>query len=81
MSSAPTAQSMANRFRSPRKTEIADSSNARKHSGIHSINELKANTLEVNPHGNGYVTATIRRNNLPMPNKNERMRYARCMIR
>ena len=63
--SAPNAQYMANRFHIPRKTGM-DSSNS--HTGAVLFN---TNRIEINPNRNGYVTATIRRNNLPVPNNNK----------
>ena len=72
--SKPNVQSMGNRFQNPRKPTLDNSISSLNSETLYSINGSNRNILAVNPNGKGYVTATIRRNNLPKPNKNKQYR-------
>ena len=55
---------MANRYHNPRRT-LHDISATQLPEKRCSVGQITTNNIVVNPNGNGYVTATIRRNNLP----------------
>ena len=55
---------MANRYHNPRRT-LHDISAPHLPEKRYSVGHITTNNIVVNPNGNGYVTATIRRNNLP----------------
>ena len=66
-------QGMANRFQGKRKTET-DSVTTRTPEIHYSIDRSSANKVVINPSRNGYITATIRRNNLPKTNNEKQLR-------
>ena len=70
----PNVQSMGNRFHNPRK-HTTDSLSTLNSEALYSLNGSNKNILAVNPNGKGYVTATIRRNNLPKSKKTKNYRY------
>ena len=69
----PNVQSMGNRFQSPRK-HTTDSLSTLNSEALYSLNGSNKNILAVTPSGKGYVTATIRRNNLPKSSKSKQYR-------
>ena len=64
----PNIQCMAKRFQSPRKAAIGPST-TRSPEKLYTTGNSNPNTIIINPNSNGYVTATIRRNNMSPGNK------------
>ena len=67
------APGMASRYHNPRRT-LHDISVPQLPEKRYSVGHITTNNIVVNPNGNGYVTATIRRNNLPKPDNKKPVR-------
>ena len=70
--SNPNLQCMAKRFQSPRKAAM-EPSTTQSSDKLYSTGTPGPNKIIINPNNNGYVTATIRRNNISMGNKKKQL--------